>query len=100
MFSYQESVSFPHIVIHQEELIKAIYEKCTLGLVSMVTEKVSRDNIEMNLKMIKAFEVITEKSLKKPNNIDEMVALQKYLDQVKSVEMRDLDDQVEDARKR
>jgi dynein heavy chain len=66
----------------------------------MVTEKVSRDNIEMNLKMIKAFEVITEKSLKKPNNIDEMVALQKYLDQVKSVEMRDLDDQVEDARKR
>ena len=50
--------------------------------------------------MIKAFEVIAEKALKKPTNIDEMVALQKYIGHIKATEMRDLDDQVEDARKR
>jgi dynein heavy chain len=98
-FIYQNVVTFPLVTIHEEELVKNIADRCQ-SLVTLVMEKVSKDNHDANLKMCKQFEQIAEKALKKPENIDEMVLLQKFLEQVKNTDMRDLDDQVEDARKR
>ena len=50
VFAFNETAQFAHIIIHQEDLIKGVYDRCLSGLVAMIMDKISKDNLEMNQK--------------------------------------------------
>jgi hypothetical protein len=62
--------------------------------------KMRKKNSPMMNRVCDTFTKISETLLEVPNNVTEMVALQTFIDKVRTTQMRMLDEEVEEAKKR
>ncbi|KAL7748727.1 hypothetical protein RI367_005881 [Sorochytrium milnesiophthora] len=97
--AYPFSNSFPFIHVSTEDLIRTLSEKL-LSLAGRITEKMAQDNITANVSVSSKFESMVTRLTSKPANVEDMIALQKYLEKARGDEMVTLEREVDGARKR
>ncbi|KAJ3048328.1 Dynein heavy chain 7, axonemal, partial [Rhizophlyctis rosea] len=97
--AYPFVLYFPLVELHCDEFIAALSDRA-MTLANRVLDKMAEDNKGKVSGVITQFEEIANKVLTMPNNVEEMVGLQKFIDHTRTVTMRGLEDSVEDAKKR
>ena len=97
--AYPYVVQYPLIELQCSEFINALADRA-VGLANRIVEKMGSFNRAINADIVKKFEEISKILLALPQNVEEMVNLQKYIDSARAVALKALDDQVDDAKKR
>lgn len=99
LFGYPFTVSFPLAQLNGEQFIKDLAERAIV-LAGQILEKMAGDNRATNANTIAEFETVAAKLLREPNGVEELVTLQKSLENSRAVELKILEESVEEARKR
>ncbi|RKO94242.1 dynein heavy chain and region D6 of dynein motor-domain-containing protein [Blyttiomyces helicus] len=97
--AYHYIVYFSLVELHCDEFLRDLSDR-SLALALKILDRLAHDNRQSNTMVISSFEEIARTILTVPNNVDEMVALQKFIDTTRNVTMRKLEDSVEEAKKR
>ncbi|KAJ3227682.1 Dynein heavy chain 7, axonemal [Clydaea vesicula] len=97
--AYPHFVQFSLIELYCEDFLKDLSDRAQYQA-HLILEKLSIDNKTTNLGVCKTFDKISEKILTLPTNVEDMVNLQKFIDKVRHTEMRSLENEVEEAKKR
>ena len=97
--AYPYVVQFPLIELQCAEFINVLAERA-VGLANRIVEKMAASNRALHADIIKKFEETSKTLLTCPQNVEEMVNLQKYIDAARTVSMKALEDQVDEAKKR
>ncbi|KAI9203090.1 dynein heavy chain and region D6 of dynein motor-domain-containing protein [Polychytrium aggregatum] len=97
--AYPFVVHFPLIELHCDEFLHALAD-LALALANKILEKMAIDNRVLNQGVVKIFEDIAAKMLTVPESVEEMVNLQKLIDNTRNVAMKSLEESVDEAKKR
>lgn len=85
--------------LHCEDFLNSLSERA-IALSNRVLEHLNTIFRADCNRIAASFEEISRKTLTAPNNVEEMVALQKFIDETRSVTMRSLEEAVDEAKKR
>ncbi|KAJ3371980.1 Dynein heavy chain 7, axonemal [Kappamyces sp. JEL0680] len=96
---YPFVVQFPLVELSCSEFITALSERA-VALSMKVVEKMGSSNRSANAEIIKVFEEMARKVTSPPETVEEMVSLQKYIDGARSNLLRNLEEQVDEAKKK
>ncbi|KAJ3105677.1 Dynein heavy chain 7, axonemal [Phlyctochytrium planicorne] len=97
--AYPHIVFFPLVELHCDEMIKELSDRA-LGLANKILERMAFENRIVNQGICQSFEDIASALLTAPSNVQEMVNLQKTIENSRNVTMKGLEDSVEEAKKR
>ncbi|KAJ3091162.1 Dynein heavy chain 7, axonemal [Quaeritorhiza haematococci] len=97
--AYPYVIQFPIVELHCDEFIRDLADRA-LACANKFLEKIAGDNRIANASICKSFEDMSRKLLTVPTTVEEMVNLQKYADKAKTVEMKALEESVEEAKRR
>ncbi|KAI8929016.1 dynein heavy chain, N-terminal region 2-domain-containing protein [Entophlyctis helioformis] len=97
--AYPFFVYFPLVELHCSDFIRDLADRA-MSLANRILEKMAMDYHAANNTLIMAFEEMAKKITTMPANVEDMVSLQKYIDQTRSVSMKTLEDAVEEAKKK
>ncbi|KAJ3181753.1 Dynein heavy chain 7, axonemal [Geranomyces variabilis] len=97
--AYPFIVQFPLFELHCEEFINSLSERAT-ELSNQILEHLGANFRQDCNQITLQFENISKSMLTAPNNVEEMVALQKLIDNTRNVTMRSLEESVDEAKKR
>ena len=97
--AYPFFAHFPLIELQCADFLRDLSDRA-MGLSNRILEKMATDYRATNNALIASFEDITKKLTTLPNNVTDMVALQKLIEQVRNVSIKALEDSVEEAKKK
>jgi dynein heavy chain len=93
------SVSFPLIDLNCGELITNLADRA-VALAGRLVERMGLEYQETCQMIIDQFQSISNTVTTMPNDVEEMCALQKFIDEARSTKMKKLDENVEEAKKK
>ncbi|KAI9347975.1 dynein heavy chain and region D6 of dynein motor-domain-containing protein [Zopfochytrium polystomum] len=97
--AYPHVVHFPLVELHCDELIHDLSDRA-LQQANRILEKMAFESRALNAGICQQFEEMAASLLTTPSNVAEMVDLQKAIDHGRNVSMRNLEEAVEEAKKR
>ncbi|KAI8819310.1 dynein heavy chain and region D6 of dynein motor-domain-containing protein [Fimicolochytrium jonesii] len=97
--AYPFTVQFPIFELQCNDFINSLSERA-FDLSSIILNNLGVLFREDCNKITASFEKISKTMLTPPTNVEEMVGLQKFIDTTRTVTMRTLEDQVDEAKKR
>lgn len=97
--AYPFVMHFPMVELQCADFITNLSERA-VGLSIRIVEKMGASNRALNAEIIKSFEAMAKSIATVPANVEEMVALQTYIDTTRSVTIKTLEEQVEEAKKK
>jgi len=97
--AYPFVVRFPLIELQCDELLKDLTVRA-LNLSNKVLQFMSEENRKLNQEICDEYAEIAKKLVIVPNNVEEMVLLQNFLDNVKNIQIRELDEKIDEAKER
>ncbi len=96
---YPFVAQFPLVELACSDFITALSERA-VALSMRIVEKMGASNRAANAEIIKAFEEMAKMVTGIPQNVEEMVTLQKYMDSARNATLRNLEEQVDEAKKK
>ena len=96
---YPFVVQFPLIELVCSEFVNSLAERA-VGLATRITDKIGTKNRQACAEIIARFEEISRILATTPSNVEEMVALHKYIETTKNQLTKSLEEQVDDAKKK
>lgn len=99
LISYPFSVHFPLIDLECGDFIKELSDRA-MNLGNLIIEKISSEIRSENEALITSFEEMAKILTKIPTNVEEMVHLRKYLETARITTLKQLEDSVEEAKKK
>ncbi|KAI9090456.1 dynein heavy chain and region D6 of dynein motor-domain-containing protein [Phlyctochytrium arcticum] len=97
--AYPFIVYFPLIELHCEDFINALSDRA-MQLSNTILDRLNSSYREDCNNISHMFEDISKKMLTSPTNVEDMVALQKFIDETRDVTMRTLEESVDEAKRR
>ncbi|TPX68902.1 hypothetical protein SpCBS45565_g02819 [Spizellomyces sp. 'palustris'] len=97
--AYPFIVNFPLVELHCEDFINTLSERAITLSHNILDHLNSIYRTDCN-QIIASFEAISKRMLTTPSNVEEMVALQKFIDETRTVTMRSLEELVDGAKRR
>jgi dynein heavy chain len=96
--AYPYIVDFPLVELNCCDFINSLADRA-VGLANRIVDRMGISYRESSEKIIQQFETIEKKILSVPSNVDEMCSLQTYVDYCRNVHMKNLEEQVDEAKK-
>lgn len=96
---YPLLVNFSLVELQCAEFLQSLSERA-IGLSVRITESLGIVNRASNAEIVKMFEELTKNITAVPSNVEEMVALKKFMDYSRVATLKKLDDSVSEAKKR
>ncbi|ORX87075.1 hypothetical protein BCR32DRAFT_215666 [Anaeromyces robustus] len=90
---------FPLIELQCDDLLKDLTSRA-LSLSNKILQFMSEENRKLNQSICDEYAEIARKLVIVPNNVEEMVLLQNFLDNVKNIQIKELDEKIDRAKER
>lgn len=99
MSSFPFSVEFPIVELQCGDFIQSLADRA-VGLANRIVDRMSISFKELNDKIIYQFEQMAKIVQQMPTTVDEMCNLQKFMDSSRLIQMKALEEQVDEAKKK